>query len=127
MNRFPLNIIDIGPLIQKVIHYSRMILKKFIGMLHDIKYFIKTFVFSLFKYTYVFIIIAVSLLGFTLLLSKNKLGNLLILCYLFIIIIIFGFISGIVALFIICIEKMISLFKQTMKIAKMDKKVSIKF
>lgn len=126
MNRFPLNIIDIGPLIKKVIHYSEMILKKFIGMLHDIKYFIKRFVLSLFKYTHVFIIISISLLGFTLLLSKNKLGNLLILSYLLIMIAIFGFMSGIIALFIICIEKTISLIKQVIKLTKMEKKISIK-
>lgn len=126
MNQFPLNIINIGPLIQKVIHYSRIIMKKCLGVLHDMKYLIKEFALSLFKYIHVFLIVGTSLLGLTLLLSKNKLGNLLILCYLSLIIFIFGIIIGILALFVICIEKTIELFKQLLKLAKMERKISVK-
>ena len=126
MNRFPLSIIDIGPLIQKVIHYSRMIFKRLIGSLHDMKYFIKRFVLVALQHIHIFFIIALSLLGITLLLSKNKLGNLLILCYIFVILIIFGFVSAIIALFIICIEKLIQLIKKIIELAKIKKKISVK-
>ncbi len=127
MNRFPLNIIDIGPLIKKVIHYSEIIFKKFIGMFHDMKYFIKRFVLVMVSHLHIFIIVCFSLLGITLLLSKNKLGNILILCYLILILFMFGFVSGIVALLLICIEKLIKLIKVLIKLAKMEKKISIKF
>jgi hypothetical protein len=77
-------------------------------------------------YIHIFFIVVFSLLGFTLLLSKNKLGNLLILCYIFTILIIFGFMSGIVALLIICIEKTIQLIKKIIELTKIEKKISIK-
>jgi hypothetical protein len=50
-------------------------MKQCIGVLHDMKYLIKEFALSLLKYIHVFLIVGISLLGITLLLSKNKLGN----------------------------------------------------
>ena len=44
-----------------------------------------------------------------------------------IILVIFGFLSGILALLLICIEKLIKLIKALIKLAKMEKKISIKF
>ncbi len=126
MDRFPLNIIDIRPLLKRVTRFSVTITKKIIGVLHDMKYIIKKFALSLIKHLHVFLIISISLLGFTLIFSKNKLGNLLILCYVFIIIFIFGLFAGIIALFVICIEKSISLIKQLIKLFNMEKKISVK-
>jgi len=126
MNTFPLNIIDIGPLIQKVIHYSGIIMKKFIGAFHDIKYLIKEFALLLFKSIHIFIIVAISLLGITLLFSKNKLGNLLVLCYIFTIIFVIGLMVGVFALIGVCIEKTIQLFKKIIELINVDKKISIK-
>jgi hypothetical protein len=125
MDSFPLNIIDIRPLIKKVTHYSTIIMRNIIGVLHDMRYIIKNFALSLIKYIHVFIIVAMSLLGITLLFSKNKLGNLLILCYLFIIIFIFGLLAGIVALIVVCFEKTISLIKQFINLINMEKKISV--
>jgi hypothetical protein len=126
MNSFPLNIINIGPQIDKVLHYSGKIMKQVIGVFNDMKYFIKEFALSLFKYIHVFIIISFSLLGITLLFSKNKLGNILVLFYLIMIVFISGIIVGIFALIVVCIEKSIILFKQIMKLIKMEKAMKIK-
>jgi hypothetical protein len=126
MNSFPLNIIDIGPLIQKVTHYSGIVLKKCIGAFHDMKYLIKEFALLLFKSIHVFIIVAISLLGITLLFSKNKLGNLLVLCYVFTIIFVIGLIVGVFALIGVCIEKTIKLLKKIIELINVDKKISIK-
>ena len=123
---FPLNIIDIRPLIKTVTQYSVIIMKKVIGVLHDMRYIIKNFALSLIKHLHVFFIVMSSLLGITLLFSKNKLGNLLILCYLFIIIFILGLFAGIFALFIICFEKTIGLIKELIKLFNMERKISIK-
>ena len=126
MNSFPLNIIDIGPQIDKVIYYSGKIMKQCIGVLNDMKYYIKEFALSLFKYLHVFIIVSFTLLGITLLFSKNKLGNILVLFYLIMIVFIFGILIGTFAIIGICIEKMINLFKQVMKLIKMEKKMAVK-
>lgn len=125
MDSFPLNIIDIRPLIKKVTRFSVNVSKKIIGVLHDMKYIIKNFALSLVKHLHVFLIISISLLGITLLFSKNKLGNLLILSYIFLIIFICGLFAGIFALFIICFEKTISLIKQFIKLFNMEKKISV--
>lgn len=126
MNSFPLNIIDIGPQIDKVIYYSGKIMKQVIGVFNDMKYFIKEFALSLFNYIHVFIIVSFSLLGITLLFSKNKLGNILVLFYLIMIVFLAGIIVGVFALIAICIEKTIELFKQVMKLIKMEKRMSVK-
>ena len=121
-----INPLDIKDELQKVIHFSRIILQNFKNMLKFIKYFIKNFVFNTFKYAYIVVIIGFSLLGLTLLLSKNKLGNLLILCYIFNIIIIAGLLSGVLAIIIICIEKTIELYNHSTKLFKKQKKIAIK-
>jgi hypothetical protein len=126
MNSFPLNIIDIGPQIDKVIYYSGKIMKQCIGVFNDMKYFIKEFALSLFNYIHVFIIVSFSLLGITLLFSKNKLGNLLVLFYLIMIVSMFGIIVGIFALIAVCIEKTIILFKEIMKLIKMEKRMAVR-
>jgi hypothetical protein len=126
MNKFPLNIIDISPQINKVIHYAGIIMRKFIGVFNDMKYFIKEFALSLFKYLHVFIIVSISLLGITLIFSKNKLGNILVLFYLMMIVFVFGILIGTFALIGICIEKIIILFKQVMKLIKMEKKMEVR-
>jgi hypothetical protein len=43
MDRFPLNIIDIRPLLKKVTRFSVTVTKKIIGVLHDMKYIVKKF------------------------------------------------------------------------------------
>ena len=91
MNSFPLNIIDISPQIDKVIYYSGKIMKQLIGVFNDMKYYIKEFALSLFKYIHVFIIVSFSLLGITLLFSKNKLGNVLVLFYIIMVVFVFDF------------------------------------
>lgn len=126
MNSFPLNIINIGPQIDKVIYYSGKIMKQVIGVFNDMKYFIKEFALSLFKYIHVFIIVSFSLLGITLLFSKNKLGNILVLFYLIMIVFISGIIVGIFALILVCIEKTIILFKEIMKLIKMEKAMKVR-
>lgn len=126
MNSFPLNIIDIRPQIDKVIYYSGKIMKQVIGVLNDMKYFIKEFALSLFKYIHVFIIVSFSLLGITLLFSKNKLGNILVLFYLIMIVFVAGIVVGIFALIVICFEKTIILFKEVMKLIKMEKAMKVK-
>jgi len=126
MNSFPLNIIDIGPQIDKVIYYSGKIMKQVIGVFNDIKYYIKEFALSLFKYLHVFIIVSFSLLGITLLFSKNKLGNILVLFYIIMVVFVFGMLIGTFAIIGICIEKMIILFKQVMKLIKMEKKMAVR-
>lgn len=126
MNSFPLNIIDIGPQIDKVIYYSGKIMKQCIGVLNDMKYLVKEFALSLFKYIHVFIIVSFSLLGITLLFSKNKLGNILVLFYLIMVVFIFGMLIGVFALIGICIEKLIVLFKQIMKLIKMEKRMAVR-
>ena len=126
MNSFPLNIINIGPQIDKVIYYSGKIMKQIIGVFNDMKYFIKEFALSLFKYIHVFIIVSFSLLGITLLFSKNKLGNILVLFYLIMIVFVAGIIVGIFALIAVCIEKTINLFKQVMILIRMEKALRVK-
>lgn len=126
MNSFPLNIINIGPQIDKVIYYSGRIMKQVIGVLNDMKYFIKEFALSLFKYIHVFIIVSFSLLGITLLFSKNKLGNILVLFYLIMIVFVAGIVVGIFALIAICIEKTIILFKEVIKLIKMEKAMKVR-
>lgn len=121
-----INPLDISDLLQKVIHYSNRIMKQCVGVLHDMKYFIKEFAISLFKYIHVFLIVAVSLLGITLLFSKNKLGNLLVLMYVFMNLFMVGLIIGVIALIVICIEKTIELFKKILQLIKIEKKISIK-
>lgn len=126
MNNFPLNIIDIRPQIDEVVYYSGKIMKQCIGVFNDIKYYTKEFAYSLFKYIHVFIIVSFSLLGITLLFSKNKLGNILVLFYLIMIVFVFGMLIGTFALILICIEKLVLLFKQVMKLIKMEKKMAVR-
>jgi hypothetical protein len=126
MNSFPLNIINIDPQIDNVIYYSGKIMKQCIGVLNDMKYYVKEIALSLFNYLHVFIIVSFSLLGITLLFSKNKLGNILVLFYLIMIVFVFGMIVSVFALIGICIEKLITLFKQIMKLIKMEKKMKVR-
>jgi hypothetical protein len=121
-----LNPLDISGILKKVFHYSGIILKKSIGVIKDMKYFIKEFALSLFKYFHVFIIVSISLLGVTLLFSKNKLGNLLILSYLILVAFVFGLVIAILALVGVCIEKTILLFKKILELIKIEKKISVK-
>jgi len=121
-----INPLDFSSQIGKVIKFSNIILKNFVNMIIDIKHFIKKFVFSLFKYTYVFVIIATIILAGTLLFSKNKLGNILVLCYIFIIIIIAGLLSGVLALIIIVLEKIINICKIIEKLATSSTAMTVK-
>lgn len=121
-----INPLDISTELKKVEKYSNIILKEFVNMVNETKDFIKKMFFSSFKYSYIVVIIFFIILAFTILFSKNKIGNLLILCYIFIIIFILGFISGILALLITTIEMFIKLCKSCYKLFKSNLSLTIK-
>jgi hypothetical protein len=121
-----INPLDIKYQIQQVIKFSDRMFKQFLNMLTTMKFLIKKLVFSILTHVHIFFVISSILIIGTILFSKNKLGNLLVLCYICIIIFISGLLLGVLGLIINIIEKIITLIKKIIDLANQKKEVDWK-